>query len=135
MTYTDFADQYSKNKGHQMRSNHISRLLMMISFTATLSLLLFLIPSQKELRLYEHISPPSSYQATLTEYLNILEQHNDPSIFPSFYENDLKRVAINALNLSSESKVYYPQHQRLSELSIELEQEIGKKFPELIARK
>lgn len=135
MIQADFADQYNTNKHSNMRSSKSLRLLTNIVFIAISIFLLFLIPTSKNLNLHEQISSPSSYQATLSGYLVILESHNNPSAFPSFYENDLKQVAINALNLSSESKVYYPQHQKLSQLSKQLEDEIGKKFPELIAHK
>lgn len=135
MRYVDFAHQYRENSLVKMSSNNYRRVLIFLTFIAVSGFLLFIIPTQRELKLYEQISPPSSYQASMTEYLQILENHRDPQTLPLSYENDLKQVAITALNLSSESKVYYPKHQKLSQLSKELEQEIEKKFPELIAQK
>lgn len=65
MIYRDFADQYkqydySKDPGSSKTSVLISLAAIFLGI-----IVLFFIPSQHKLKLYEQVSPPSSYQASL----------------------------------------------------------------------
>lgn len=121
----DYSNQFYKPKSK-------TRLNFALSLAISLFLVIIL-PSFKEIKLYTNPSNPSNYEAYLNKYLNIFTKYGDPQSLPQIYEEDLKIAAQNALNLVSESKVYYPNNQRLLILTAKVENQINSKFPELIA--
>lgn len=134
MLKTDFANQFNRinNKG----SNSLAKAFTIVFTLTSISVFLILIfPSNNILKIYHNPSSPSTYRAFLKEYLNIFEKYPTTYSLPKVYEESLKQAAKNALVLSSESKVYYPNNEALIKLTTQIENEIGNKFPELIAQK
>lgn len=124
----DYSNQFNKIKRTNRHFN------LAISLAVSLFLVIIL-PSLKEIKLYTNPSNPSNYEAYLNKYLDILTKFENLQSLPQVYEEDLKTAAQNALTLVSESKVYYPNNQKLLNLTEKVEKQIGSKFPELIAQK
>lgn len=97
--------------------------------------LLVLILPTKSIKINHNFSSPSSYEAHLNNYLTILKDYSDPSNLPQSYEDNLKEAAKNALYLASETKTYYPDNEELLKLTKQIENQVGEKFPDLLANR
>lgn len=133
MRRIDFANQF--NKISQNSTNDSFLVLPVVFFTLlTAIFLIFLLPSNKNIKIYQSQLSPSNYQTLLNNYLQILEQYPNNSL-PAYSEENLRLAAKKALVLSSEAKIYYPQNNSLTSINRQLEEKISDKFPELIAKK
>lgn len=130
MITTDFANQF-----YQPAKTNKGPAVLFGLGVFLFSLMLLLLPSSKSIKTYLTPSTPSSYQAYLEDYLKIFSQYEDPGKLPKVYEESLKQAAQNALILSSQSKVYYPNNQKLVTLTAQIENQIESKFPEMIAQR
>ncbi len=132
MLKADFANQFNRPKPKSSLTNPLGLISTSLVFFA---LVIILLPTNKTIKTYQNIVPPTHYQFSLKNYLEILEQYPQPSSLPYSMEENLKKTAKNALTISQESQLYYPNHQELISLSRHLEDQIKNKFPELLAQK
>lgn len=134
MLKSDFANQF-KRINHKESNSGRKSFTLALAISTISALLVLIFPSNNILKMYHNPSSPSTYQAFLKEYLSIFEKYPNTYSLPEAYEENLKHAAKNALVLSSESKVYYPNNEMLITLTTQIEKEIGNKFPELIAQR